>query len=290
MFPKRIHRNMVLVHLHCRWENVQHIDFVSMLTSPSNLVAMAKIQKITKVRLIILININTKQKEIYTPLIMKLISILWLSSLVLTSFIISSYHIHTFDVFNVSYSHWLFYDKIKHWWRQCCRKHVFFLIFYGLICFFFSFYFAARTLKNCFQPRGFVLLKEINCFILFRFYKPQEITPGASITVRLVDYKQQGKTEKDLLHEREGITGDGPVKDDTQICAKDDGNHQRPKVKQKRFFARKSTGKLGERSSKHRKPGRRLELRSNSKKVFLSFYFNMSIIISTSANGKCLYF
>lgn len=139
-----------------------------------------------------------------------------------------------------------------------------FLILYGLpvICFFFRFYFAARRLELL-SAKGFCLaaVQDINCFILFRYDKPQEIIPGPSITVRLVDYKQQGKTEKDLLHEREEITGDGPVQDDTKICAEDDGNHQRPKVKQKRFFARKTTGKLGERTSKHRKPGRRLELR-----------------------------
>lgn len=96
------------------------------------------------------------------------------------------------------------------------------------------------------------MLKEINCFISFRFDKPLGIITGPAITVRLVDYKQQGQTEKDLLHAHEGITGDRPVTDDTKIRAKDGANHQKPKVEQKKFFARKSTGRLGERTSKHR--------------------------------------
>ena len=61
-----------------------------MLTSPSNLVAIAKIQKIIKVRLIILININTTKINLYAAIYETDLNSLALLSLVLTSFIMIS--------------------------------------------------------------------------------------------------------------------------------------------------------------------------------------------------------
>ena len=86
-------------------------------------------------------------------------------------------------------------------------------------------------------------------------------TKVSPLIVKMVDYRLQGKTKKELLLERQQTKRDSAVNNKTKVPAKDYGAGAKIKEEGKRrFFARKSTGRIKKHASKKGKNGRYLQL------------------------------
>lgn len=83
-------------------------------------------------------------------------------------------------------------------------------------------------------------------------------TKVSPLIVKMVDYRLQGKTKKELLLERQQTKRDSAVNNKTKVPAKDYGAGAKIKEEGKRrFFARKSTGRIKKHASKKGKNDRR---------------------------------